>query len=383
MFLLAAGPAALGHAVETRLGPLTITRAATVKGSYDDNIFLSATNSVASGIATFTHDIGFAYETKRSKLTAGYEINLVQYDKLPGVNNAVNQDASLLWSHETGQGSSLGVSDDFKATNDPASSELVERTRRNENDAVVTAETGLGPDLFVGADAHHTLHNYLKRSLGDLLNRKVVDVEPRLGYKVTEKLRIYAQGMYEKVGYESPVGAIKDNSSTGGLAVASGEFTPRLKGQVGAGAVMRTYVTSSTLMTNSVTLPTWNAAVTYEAPADITVTVALSQAANEGVYNRYNVSMLNMLQLSRPFSKKVMGSVFGMLIRDTYPDVAAGATSTTKRSDQTVQAGVTVDYAARAWLVIEAQFLLRNRDSNLDVFDYANQVVGLSLNAKY
>src|ERR1043166_4415756 len=151
-------------AQETHLGAITITRQAEIKGLYDNNIFLTSSTTYASGIAQFSHDIGFAVDQKRTKAFAGYHIDLIQYDKFPGVNNAVNQEATAKLSHEPGKGSTLGASDDFKATNVPASSELVERVRRNENDAVITGETGLGPDLFVGADAGHTLHHYLVKS---------------------------------------------------------------------------------------------------------------------------------------------------------------------------------------------------------------------------
>jgi len=390
LLALAAGAQGTALATETRLGAFTLTRSVAVKGSYDTNIFLTSSSEYTSGIATFSHDLGILYDQRRTRMSLEYDINVIQYDRFPGANNAVNQEASFTFHRETGPASALDASDDFKATNDPASSELVERTRRNQNDAIASFEAGLGPDLFAAVDLHHTLHYYLQRSLGDLLNRKMIDVTPRVGYKITEKTRIYGEVTYEKVGYESPTpggvnltGNIKDNASTQVLAVASGEFTSRLKGKVGAGVLMKKYVNTVTTMTDSVTLPAWNATLTWEAPQDFAVNLVLSQTAQEGLYNRYNVSMLDMVQVSKPLTKKLIGSVFAMAVNDTYPDLAPNATSTVKRKDVTLQGGVTLDYTAREWLLVEASFLYRARNSNLDLFDYNDQVTGLSVEAKY
>lgn len=387
---LAFGACGAALATETHVGAFTLTREAAVKGSYDTNIFLTSSSEYTSGIATFSHNLGILYDQRRTRVALEYDISVIQYDRYPGTNNAVNQEGSFDVRRETGPASVLTASDDFKATNDPASSELVERTRRNQNDAIGSFEAGLGPDLFAGVDLHHTLHDYLKQSLGELLNRKLIDVTPRIGIKLTEKTRIYAEATYEKVGYESPtlggagiIGNIKDNSSNQVEVAASGEFTSRLTGKIGAGVLMKKYVNTVTTLTDSVTLPTWNAAVTWEAPADFTVVVALSQTAQEGLYNRFNVSMLNMVQVIKPLTKKLVGSCFAMAVLDTYPDLAPGATSTVKRKDTTVQGGLTLDYSARDWLVVEASFLYRARNSTLDLFDYNDQVTGLSVEAKY
>ncbi len=365
------------------MGAATITRRAEVKGSYDTNIFLTSATPFTSGIATFTHDLGFTVESSRAKAEASYRILLIQYDRFPGVNNAVNQEAGAGFHYDAGPGTLLGATDAFKATTDPTSSELVERTRRNQNDVTVTAETGLGPTLFAGVDATHELHYYLASYLAEVLNRRQVGGTPRLGIKLTEKTRVYAEGEYVKTTYDRAGGAVKDNTTTRGHVVASGEFTPRIKGKVGAGVTMKRYDTSVTKLTNSDSLPSWDAQVTYEAPAAFTFVLAATRAPQEGVYNRFNITTATTLAVSHPLGKKLMGSAFGMLVGDAYPDLAAGASSTVKRADRTVQAGATLAYAALPWANLTGQFLQRTRDSNLDVFDYTDQVVAVSVDAAY
>src|SRR5678809_595694 len=93
----------------------------------------------------------------------------------------------------------------------------------------------------------------------------------------------------------------------------------------------------------------------------------------ESLYNRFYVTMMNMLSVSKPFGKKVNASVFGMVINDTYPDLVYGLKD--KRLDQTVQAGVTLKVEATDWLDIAASYLNRARASNVDVFDYKDSVI--------
>lgn len=389
--MLAAGCCALGavgYAQETHKGPLTITRHLELQGSYDDNIFLRSSAGSAtplgSGIATLSHDLGFALDEKRTQASIGYTISLIQYDKFPGVNNAVHQEVTARLDHQPGERSAVGLSDDFKATTDPASSEFVDRARRNQNDADVHGEIGLGPSLFAALRVEHLLHYYYGQStLAHLLNRKGLGVEPRVGYKLTEKTRVYGEYAYERMRYDYGTGATKDNDSNGFMVGAEGEFTSRIKGSVAAGAKMRSYLTSVSLMTGSQTIPAWDAQVTMDAPSDFGIVLALSRGPQEGLFNRFMVSTMETLAVNRPFGKFVTASVFGMLVSDAYPDYVALTTSKAKRADTTVQAGATLKWKPLSFLTVDGGFTLRQRASNYDVFDYTDHLTTLGVEAVY
>lgn len=377
-----------GIAQETKIGAVTFTRGAEVKGSYDSNIFLQpgqplSATPTASGVASFTADLGFALDLQRTQGYAGYLINVLQYDKFPGVNNAVNQSATLWFTYGSGQQSSLGLADQFEITTDPASSELIERARRNQNDVIGNAEFGFGRDLFLGVDFQHELHDYLNASLGQLLNRTMIDVAPMFGYKPTEKTKVLARFTYEQVAYDDLVGQIKNNTGKTIEAEASGKFTSRLEGRVAAGVTMKAYETSVTKLTNSETLPAWKLSLTWAAPAEMTVSLMSSQATQEGLYNRFNVSLLNMVSANRDFGKRVNVAVFGMVINDAYPDLAPGAVSAAKRKDTTIQGGGTLAWSPKLWLTVSLSYLHRARNSNLDVFDYTDDVTSVGIGGTF
>jgi hypothetical protein len=89
-----------------------------------------------------------------------------------------------------------------------------------------------------------------------------------------------------------------------------------------------------------------------------------------------------MVSVGRPFGKTVKVSAYVLTILDAYPD-AVPTLAAAKRKDSTFQTGASAAWSAKSWLTVSAEVLNRSRDSNLDVFDYAERVVSAGVAATY
>lgn len=359
-------------------GPVSLTNHVGVVGLHDDNIYLSRSATAGSAIGKLIYDLSLGLEGKQLRMTAGYGLEVLQYAEAPGTNNAVHQSAGLAGSCEFGKGKRIGLTDKFTATTDPASNELVERARRNQNDAAFKADFEIGPRLFLGLDAAHVTHYYMRDRLADMLNRKETAGGPRVGVRIGPKTRSYVRYAYRDIAYDF-TGGTKDNLTHTIVAGAEGEFTSRLTGTVEAGVFLRDYAaTSSTRVTDSMTSPAAKLGLAWAGPGGVAVSLTGARGPQEGLYNRFYTSSTLGAGLSRTVKRWKLG-LLGSYGWDEYPDVVSGSTRNENREDGILQAGGSAGFQALKWLAVQGAVLYRSRESNQDEFDYSDTVVSLGI----
>jgi uncharacterized protein (PEP-CTERM system associated) len=77
------------------------------------------------------------------------------------------------------------------------------------------------------------------------------------------------------------------------------------------------------------------------------------------------------------FLDRLAGVVKGSYAEDRYSDTVPGETAV--RKDKTLLAGGGVRYFFRRWLRLDLDYNYRKRDSNIDIFDYTENSVILTL----
>jgi len=277
----------------------------------------------------------------------------------------------------------MTIRDTFVATTDPASSELVERARRNRNDAGMDADFDIGPRLFLGLDVTHTTHYYMWDHLADLLNRKEMSAGPSVGIRIGPKTRSYVRYAYQDIAYDFNL-STKDNLTHNILVGAEGEFGSRMTGTVEAGVFMRDYeTTSSTTMTDSITSPAARLEIEWAGPRDLKVSLMGSRGPREALFNRFYTSNTIGIGVSKEMKRRWTAGFLGSYGMDEYPDVLFLGTANEERKDGILQIGFNIGYDANEWLSVKASYLYRSRDSNLDEFDYDDRIASLGAHFDY
>lgn len=367
---------------EGRGKSVRLDRRATLAIAYDDNIYLSPT-ATGSAIGRFDHDLGLSLAGKRSQLRLGYGLTVMRYNENYWVNNLFHQTGTFSAGYEFGDRKRIALEDRFEATTDPASSEEVQRARRNRNDGRLDLDLGLGRVLYLGAEARHVLHYYLRDDMADLLNRKEVTAGPRIGFYVGPRTRLQARMRYQQITYDNILST--RNSTTPSVLVGlNGNVTRRITGRIEAGVFMRSYEsTSSTMLTDAMTSPEMDVALEWKGRGETGASLTASRGPREAIFNRFYTGTTIALGFTKQMGRRWKASVLGSYEIDEYPDALFAGAGSEERRDTLTQAGVKVSYRPANAMELRAEYLYRGRDSNLYGFDYADNVLTGGLRVSY
>ncbi|MEK7765528.1 MAG: outer membrane beta-barrel protein, partial [bacterium] len=312
------GPAAAASA-GVHLGAAELKPRLGLEASYDDNIFLQSVTPTGSTILRVTPGLDVRLERKRMKLRGGYELSSLNYAIFPKANNALHQTGYVAFSQEFAKAASFSLEEAFKATTDPASSELTERAKRAQNDVGIGLELPLSGKTFAGVRVSDTLTCYRRASLAALLDRDEVLAGLRGGYVLTAKTRTYAFARYASVAYVTNL----SNESSGLLAGAGlqGEITKRITGTLELGSMSRHYTRTVSGGTRDTTAPRYDVALTWEGPRDWKVRVNGERGFSDSVFNRFFVTSALGGNVSKPLGKHAKVAVLGSWGLDQYPDL--------------------------------------------------------------
>ena len=377
----AKAPAAPQEQTRLKFGPVSALTHIYVEQAQDNNIYLTRTSTVSSGIFQPGAGLMLGIFGKRGMVELDYDVRMLQYSVKPKTNNAVHQTAGLGAVYDFGMKRKVSLDDNFQSTTDPASNEVTARAHRNQNDVNGSVDWPLGKKAFVGVEVRDTIHVYMKKELADIMDRNELGIGPRIGYDLSAKTRTFLKYDIGSVTY-STTAAGKDNSTGTILGGVEGELTSRITGRVELGVYSRKYDLSSTLMTNSQSSAAANAKVTWKAPEEITVVVMAARGPKEGIFNRFYVSTLGALDISKPFMKgEITPSLNAMFSNDQYPDTVAIGTEKFDRTDTIIQAGASIVWQAAKYAQVRGGYLYRSRASNVEIYKYTDGIgtVGLHL----
>lgn len=379
--LLAVTHAASARADESEtgfmVGKVRVKPKITVEGSQDSNIFLQSYSAQSAYILNAGPALGFSAAGPRMNLDAGYEFRQLVYSRFQSVNNAQHHTGALSYTWDYISNGQIGIDDLFVATTDPATSELVARTKRNQNDFGANLEAPLGGKSFVGLRIRSILVDYQTTLLSNLLDRNETNAGIRAGWAPTPKTKLYLYGRRAQIDYK--VNTL-DNSTgmTAGIGV-EGDLTSRITGTLEVGNLTRKYSHTLSGQPEKFSTARYSARIEWQAPAEFQVVLSALRAPMESIFRRYYLTNGGTLSIEKPLGRSFAFQVLGGFERDLYPGDITGYSSfiTTKRVDDLTAFGASLTYMLFEHQKLTLKYLNRNRTSNLAGFGYKDGVATL------
>jgi hypothetical protein len=79
------------------------------------------------------------------------------------------------------------------------------------------------------------------------------------------------------------------------------------------------------------------------------------------------------------FTPKWSGSLGVLYYRDDFQDNMAAGGADNDRQDDTFRIGPALIFEPRDWMKVDLTYYFSRRDSNIDVFDFDNNTISLSI----
>ena len=164
------------------------------------------------------------------------------------------------------------------------------------------------------------------------------------------------------------------------LIGVKGEITNKITVDVRAGYRHQKY-DGSTLVTNEnfsgAVLRGW---IAFQATKDDLINLSGERSVYESLYQNLNyyTGGLGRLTYKHDFSEKWSVSPYFFYRINTYPEATTEGTVTQKRRDYYLGFGVSASYIMRDWIAFQARYAYNGNNSNFNVFDYKDNVFGIS-----
>jgi len=367
-----------------------------VTASYDDNIYLRSQDSQqVFGSMIIDNSFGVSLKlpaTSRHQFQGGYAGQSLAYSKHPSRNNTVQQNVNLGYGFKGPAGFSLKAQDTYVNTQDPASSELVDREQRYQNSAGGVIEYAPGGGAFyIAADGEHLVHRYQNESLAAALDRYELAVGGRMGLRIMTKTRVFAGYKRQIVHYtidEYAAGGntydAKNNKADLLVAGIEGRILPKVQGSIETGVVHRTYdgpETDRAEITARRTGSTRNWVIMgqsqWKPGARTDVNLRLSRGLQESTYagNRFYIANLAALSIKHKLPYKLVIALGGAIGFDQYPE-AVSDTEANRRDDIYTQFA-SLTYDIQDYLSVGLSYSHKEKHSTQSAqFNYLDNVSG-------
>ncbi len=337
---------------------------ASTSARYDDNIFLQDTAKTGDTIWDVTPGLDFRFG--HQALTSGrfhYTEEFRRYVDNGDLNTSLSN-VGFTSTYDDGK-SQLSLDAGYRqlAQNEVTFPGLI--VRRKVFDVKSSGELSLTEKVSIGVGAQYESNRYGNRPFP---SSDIWSVNADGYYKYSPKLAW-------SVGYR-----YRENSFSGASALdsrdhffnvgARGEFTPRLKGQVRVGYVLRDYSAGA----NQVQLGA-ESRLTYAATAKTNATLELSSDFGNAIglgqsikHRRASFSVTS--QMTPQWAGRL-----GLAYRN-YVYYAA-------RTDNYLEGDAGLAYAVNAYLKFSASYLYRNNSSDVGLNKFSNNIFKIEANLRY
>lgn len=365
-----------------QLGTLDIHPYLLTEEHYDDNIYLVPRNSPKTAAWVNVVSPGLFL---RAPFHPRYEAHLdaraefLSYSKDAEANNAFHRMAFADVLFNFPRDSSLKLYNNFIRTSDPSNSELVQRPKRNQNDAGFVSQWGVGRRLGMVLDFQHTLHRYLDDSLSAGLDRMEYLGGGGVFYRLFPKTHLSLQYHYTQIDYD-----FRNNTNNSRTQVVdlnlNGILSPKVTAAISAGGQWRTYPEEIPGAPSQVRTSAYKLNVEWKPSTLTSLQLVGGRSFQESIFasNRYYISDALSLEMKRILATKWTGGVQSGFEWANYPVTSSSGGVTDQRQDHNLRTGLQLAYAVQPWLSLGAHYFYRQRLSNFPV-DYRNHGAGLSL----
>jgi polysaccharide biosynthesis protein VpsM len=361
-----------------KLSKLELTPYLGLQSQMDDNIYLQQNGRQSSEINSVTPGLNLYLPVEDHQFSLMWHSDLIEYTENPTNNNAINNYVSFSTKLNFPVGVFLNASDDWISTTDPLTTEQIERTKRLQNN--FTGEIGykFADRYTVKAGYTQTLHDYLLEAYKQPLNRRESVGSVELAYNFSPKTSVlvdYGIGVIDYAFASNPNSSSYNQYRLG----VKGQLTPKTIGEIKLGALDKTY---QDLTDKNIALGVLEMSTLTKFSDKMSLMLGANRSDVESTFtnNNYYITTAGSVDLKRKILKNWSFDVNGTYADDAYPNAALGLSA---REDTYVQAGISLNYEAIKWLVLSAGYNYKDRDSNIDIYDYADNLIGISAKLTY
>ena len=370
-------PAYAGAQQNMKIGNLDINPYAGVTESHDSNIYLAPNGEKAAYITRtnlgvdLVENLGSRYDLK-----AGYMLETINYTKDRSNNDAVHHNASLAFTGKLPKDMTVTVDDKYKQTTDQATSDLIARALRVENNAGFKLEAPLRGDFGFALAANHNYNNYFSKTYS-MLDREEFLAGFDVSYKLQPKTTLFAAYRYGTLNYQS--GYTNDATYNNVDLGVTGKLANKLTGTVKAGMQSRKYDKDLNNAKNTASTMQYSVQTVWMPIEKTDVTLYAKRGNVEVNYGdaRYYTTTLTDLSVSR-MVRKVKVGVGVSAEHQAYSDRQNSLVTTgKKRADDLTTARITADYNVQKWMSLNLGYFYKDRSSNISSVKFNDSVITL------
>lgn len=356
------------------------TLSAQVGASHDDNVFRSETNKVGDTIVSLTPAVNVRWGGDalfHGNLDLSESFNRYTGKSSPNVNLGRG---SLQLGYDSGSEVSASLGTSFAQLNQTNADILSSGRTTLVRTDVFSANGGFSMPLGVKTGFRlGTDYSSVDYKNGVLIGNKTLRVPLDFFYRITPKTNVSLGYAYST---QRPDGTGPHSQDHYFNLGASGEFTPKLTGNVSAGVQTRRVGTNPTEQVFA-----FNGNLAYELTPKVNATLALNRNFNISAIGATTTNTAVRLGLTAELSPQwQLTAGVGRLVND-YGDTVfrAGplAGPGVLRRDHMWEASLMARYLANSWLAVSASYSLNRNSSTLAGLNYQSNLLSLLLDLSY
>ncbi len=377
MVILITGTSALAVG-NLKVGLVEINPKLALTGGVDDNVFLNYEDEKADEFGIITPGINFTLEKEDHYFNLGYTVDIIRYEEYDSQDS---ENHSLFGNFDFNfPGVFIKLNEIYQDTSDYATSELVDRVDRKQNNGNASIGAMFSDNFALQLDYLSEYHKYKPTEYRDL-NRFIQEFGPGLYITLLPKTSAILEYHYGVVSYfDARDDDTLDDSSSKFHQVMGGvqwDITGKSTGTLKAGYQWKNYNDNSNLDGSKKNdKDTW--VVSGEMEVNFTPKTSASIQLKRGIVessfadNDYYVENMGSVRLTQ----KLLGRVSIKLGADYYynsyghrtVDIETGDRE--KRRDNILSGNIGLVYKIQEWLTVGADYKNQTRDSNSTVESY-------------
>ncbi|MDP3029169.1 MAG: outer membrane beta-barrel protein [Deltaproteobacteria bacterium] len=355
------------------IGALELHPYLTLKETYSDNIYSTATEEKHDYITTIIPGMRLQFPFRAHQLALEYNVVLNEYKKYDE-ENITNHNANALLDFKFGRRLGLKLSDVYARGHEPrgsSSTGLIEKYKTNA--AAASATYQMADVSMVQLDYAKTTYNFITSQFRD---RDEDLISAYIYYRFLPKTSVFLEYDYKSVNFD-PISDDLDNKVDSGFLGLTWEITEKSKGTIKGGYLWKDFDVQS-----GGDLETWTASIDLDHRFTDYTSIRLigQRMVNESNLQgtKYIITTGAYAEFTHRFIAKLAAIVRGSYGKDDFSDVVPPETRV--RKDRTAVAGIGLKYFIQNWLAIAVDYNHRDRNSNINVNDYTENSYTFTIN---
>lgn len=367
-----------GQKSNIHIGAVELHPFASLKQSYDSNVFLEPKGEEDHDYIT---EITLGAESQMPLIPqrqedfmfkASYSADIIEYwneKQTDRVDHNVAGDLDFLFTNDL----RLTIKDRFVRTADQPDSERTALDKRFRNN--------LGTALTYDREKIRLIGSYafVRDDYIDTENLDKADhmFSGAVFYQIFSKTSILTEFNYGTISYDVDL-TNSDSRYYQARGGVTGEILPKLTGIIKAGYRHSAYEEKNKKDFSGLAL---YGTLKYTTMERTEINFDALRTSQESSYstNSHYISNRAELRLAHQLSERLSVRGEGFYELNKYPDETTEASETARRKDALWGAGAGAGYEIKEWLLLSADYEFKRRDSNFSIFDYKDNKVSLQV----